>query len=380
MAFQYPPPPAPSTRDILEQKLGPASDFIISHHNIADLRQWAILLGENPVDISVMTRAALANLYHEKGPGGSSDARPSQVQLDAADLISRVVQAIGEGVTSMTALRSIIREEIPTVDMLQTLAQQVYDALPPRRLDVTTNAGTVQLSGPMHYRTADVIRVAALGHHIMLVGPAGCGKTTIGEHVARALQFPFYITSTVMDTHELLGFVDGHGNYKLTAFRQAYETGGVWVADEIDAWDAAALLTANSALANGFITFPDSPVAVRRHPNFRMIATANTFGHGADRIYIGRNELDAASLDRFATITVDYDTNLEQMLCGGNPSWLHRVWKVRKAVEDKRIRHVVSTRAIIFGSQALQVGIPQVEVESMYLFKGMNESDREKVG
>ena len=28
------------------------------------------------------------------------------------------------------------------------------------------------------------------------------------------------------------------------------------VADEIDAWDVAALLAANSALANGFCTFP----------------------------------------------------------------------------------------------------------------------------
>jgi cobaltochelatase CobS len=190
---------------------------------------------------------------------------------------------------------------------------------------------------------------------------------------------PFYITSTVIDTHELMGFVDGHGVYHRTPFREAYENGGVWVADEIDAWDAAALLTANSALANGIATFPDSHTPVKRHPDFRMIATANTFGHGADRVYIGRNELDAASLDRFAVIAIDYDTTLEQALSNGNPLWLNRVWQVREQVQSRNIRHVVSTRAIINGSIALSVGIPQREVEEMYLFKGMSKSDREKI-
>jgi hypothetical protein len=125
--------------------------------------------------------------------------------------------------------------------------------------------------------------------------------------------------------------------------------------------------------------FPDSPAPIARHPNFRMVATANTFGHGADRVYVGRNELDAASLDRFATINVGYDLTLERMLCNGNVEWLEYVWRIRKKVTENKIRHVVSTRAIIMGSAALQVGIPRDEVEEIYLWKGLSKKDREKI-
>ena len=230
-----------------------------------------------------------------------------------------------------------------------------------------------------HYRTPLVIQIASLGHAIMLVGPAGCGKTTIGEHVAAALDLQFYITNAINDTHELMGFVDGYGKYHSTPFRIAFERGGVWIADEIDAWDGSVLLAANSALANGFASFPDSQKPVVRHPDFRMVATANTFGSGADRVYVGRNELDAASLDRFAVLTVDYDLTLERMFAGQHDRWLERVWNVRKSVMDKKIRHVVSSRAISMGAAALSAGIDWDVCEDIYLFKGLSKSDRGKV-
>jgi len=230
-----------------------------------------------------------------------------------------------------------------------------------------------------HAVTKLVTQIVGMKHPVLLVGPAGCGKTTIGEQVASDLNLPFFITSTIFDTHELLGFVDGHGQYHSTAFRQAFENGGVWIADEIDAWDAAALLAANSALANGFATFPDCPKPVVRHVNFRMIGTANTFGSGADRLYVGRNELDAASLDRFATVDVDYDPVIEMNVCNSNIEWLEYVREVRSNVERLKIRHVVSTRAVAMGSKALENGIDLRTVCNLYLFKGMSKNDRERV-
>src|SRR5690606_33437279 len=115
--------------------------------------------------------------------------------------------------------------------------------------------------------------------------------------------------------------------------------------------------------------FPDRDAPILRNTNFRMVATANTVGNGADRVYIGRNELDAASLDRFATLTVDYDLNLERAFCNGNTKWLEHVWSVRKRVSEKNIRHVVSTRAIIMGSVAIANGLTWEQCEDIYLFK-----------
>jgi hypothetical protein len=347
----------------LERLLGPPSDFILSNRLIQPLRRWAIAIGVAPVEVYAMTNVELSNLYHERADEIKSEA--TELQRLAADLLLKLTATVQSNKVDPDLLREIIRAEL--------------ENLPTRKIEILGLQSNIILDGPLHQSTERIIQICAIGHPVMMVGPAGCGKTTIGNHAARALNLPFYITSTVTETHQLTGFIDGHGVYHRTPFRDAFEYGGLWVPDEIDAWDAAALLVANSALANGYSVFPDSPAPIARHPNFRMVATANTFGHGADRVYVGRNELDAASLDRFATINVGYDLTLERMLCNGNVEWLEYVWKIRKAVNENKIRHVVSTRAIIMGSAALQVGIPRDEVEEIYLFKGMSKKDRDKI-
>jgi cobaltochelatase CobS len=340
-------------------------NFIVT----ADSRHLAIAqlvdAGHDPARLHSLTNVALGNLYHAAAAGDT----PTDAQRLGARILMDVLAALPHGVPNEEAIRQIVRQEMQTI----------LDAIPPQRLEIVGPRGSVTLDGPHHYRTPIIIQVVALNHATMLIGPAGCGKTTIGEHTAKALQLPFYITSVINDTHELMGFVDGYGKYHTTPFRQAFEHGGVWIGDEIDAWDASALLAANSALANGYANFPDRPERIVRHPDFRIIATANTFGTGADRVYVGRNELDAASLDRFATINVDYDLDLERMFANGADAWLDHVWKVRKSVNEKRIRHVVSSRAISTGAAALAAGIPWDEVNEMYLFKGMSEKDRLKV-
>ncbi len=312
-------------------------------------------------------------------PLPGTDKSPSQMLADMIRLIA------GDSVKAITD-ESRVAEMI--TEALQSYKNEVGDIVADAfnnhtpsvkitRLEVTTPVGINVLEGVQHCMTTKTILATSIGP-AMLIGPAGCGKTTIGKNVAKAFGFDFYITSIVFDTHELLGFVDGHGNYKTTAFRQAFENGGVWVADEVDAWDAAALLAANSALANGYCTFPDSALPVKRHDNFRMIATANTYGHGADRIYVGRNELDGATLDRFGCIDMTYDRVLEKAL-STHDEWLEYVWKVRDAVEKHSIRHVVSTRAILFGQHGLSIGLDRADVEEMYVFKGMSKNDRKMI-
>jgi cobaltochelatase CobS len=332
---------------------------------------YLVGLGHHDAELALLGNVALMNLYHEAG----GEASPSNDQLDAARIAIATAQALGIGAEG---LRAIVREEIASEACREAVLGHLA-ALAPRKLEVVSPRGSVVIEERMHYRTELVIQVVGLGDAVMMVGPAGCGKTTIGEHTAKALQLPFYITSTINDTHELIGFVDGHGKYHDTPFRNAYEHGGVWVGDEVDAWDAAALLAANSALANGICAFPDSPLPVRQHADFRAVMTANTYGTGADRMYVGRNELDAASLDRFAMIEVDYDIELERMFAGDQHKWLEHVWKVRKIVNEKRIRHVVSSRAIAKGARALANGMRWETVNALYLMKGISAADRKKV-
>ena len=360
----------------LEIELGPRDEYILWNDQIPLLREWAILRGYKPFDVHRMKAVELANIYHNDTPAPS--ATP-----DINDVIIKVLEAVNAPGFEVSLTRRIARsemqQEILTGETTKRLIKETLEELAPRQLIVTSPQGNVTLDGLQHYMTETIIRIASLNHPIMMVGPAGCGKTTIGQQTARALNLPFYITSTINDTHELTGFIDGYGKYHSTPFRAAFEFGGVWVADEIDAWDASALLAANAALANGYTTFPDRDQPTPRHFNFRMVATANTFGTGADRVYIGRNELDAASLDRFAMVTVDYDLNLERAFCNGNVKWLEHVWQLRKRVAEKNIRHVVSTRAIINGSVALASGMQWEQVNNIYLLKGLSETDRAKI-
>jgi cobaltochelatase CobS len=41
-----------------------------------------------------------------------------------------------------------------------------------------------------------------------------------------------------------------------------------------------------------------------------IVATANTFGTGADRVYVGSLQIDGATLDRFAFLEWPYDEGL----------------------------------------------------------------------
>lgn len=304
--------------------------IVDTQDKVRELRQWAVSSKSlTPSEALAMPIVDLINLYHDQNLQAKQH-RMAQAFLD---------------------LCAAMNDSPPSASGGAPVARKSDGAIP-------------------HYRTEIVLTAIRAGHPVMLVGPAGCGKTTIGEHVAADLELPLYITSTINDVHELHGFIDGHGVYHRTPFREAFEHGGVWIADEIDAWDAGALLAANSALANGIVTFPDSPRPIKRHANFRMIATANTYGTGASRDYIGRNELDAASLDRFAVIAVDYDLNIERAVSNGNEQWLNHVWEIRKLCAEKKIRHVVSTRAIINGSAALKAGMAWDDVNEIYLTKG----------
>ena len=229
-------------------------------------------------------------------------------------------------------------------------------------------------TGLFHRVLPDVIKMLSAGVNVMMVGPAGSGKTTIAAQASEALGLPFFFNGALNSEYKLTGFVDAQGRIVSTAFRKAYETGGVYLFDEIDASMPDALLAFNAALSNGHADFPDGSVS--RHEKFHCIAAANTFGRGADRVYVGRNQLDGASLDRFCVINVDYDEDLERALAS-NDNWTSYVQKVRKAVFDLKIRHVVSPRASIAGANMLAAGLERVFVEEAALFKGM---DRDTLG
>lgn len=249
-----------------------------------------------------------------------------------------------------------------------------------------TVSGEIVTEENVHAAVAEIIVWVRAGIAVNLVGPAGSGKTTACEQVARHLGLAFRFTSAVRQEHKLLGFIDAGGTYHRTAFRDAYELGGLFLFDEIDASSAEALVAFNSALANGICDFPDGPV--RAHADFRAIAAANTFGRGADRQYVGRNQLDAATLDRFAVVEFDYDAALEQRLAanafrsaGGTDeaileNWVRFVQRVREIAGQQKVRHVVSPRASIMGARFIANGGGTEAAANALIWKGLSTDQR----
>jgi cobaltochelatase CobS len=240
--------------------------------------------------------------------------------------------------------------------------------------------GEVRELGKTHRSVPQLIRYLKLNRNVMLVGPAGSFKTSSAEKAAEALNLEFYMTSVGMQTSkaDLLGYQDAHGNTVRTHLRNAYENGGLFLLDEVDAGNANVLTVINALLANNVAAFPDK--MVRRHKDFRFVAAGNTFGRGADRQYVGRNQLDAATLDRFVVLYWDYDEDFEMTVAGTDQSeWVRYVQKVRKAVERAKVRYIVSPRASIDGATLLRDGVPRKEVEEVRLWGGMTEDDRRKV-
>src|SRR4029077_8167146 len=195
--------------------------------------------------------------------------------------------------------------------------------------------------------------------------------------VANALGLDFYLQSNLETGFQVLGYMDAHGKYQGTMFRQAWEHGGVMMLDEIDGFQPGAALALNGALANGVCSFPDGMIA--RHKDCCIIAGANTTGLGGGTEYVGRNRLDVATLDRFNMLAWPLDEALEAALCPIS-DWLDIVREVRSNVAARSFKNVMITpRASIYGCSLIEAGLSIDRVMASTLKKGMTEAQWDQV-
>lgn len=283
------------------------------------------------------------------------------VDNPAVDYLRKAVNA-----PSIPEVKKMIQEEIIHMNMLNKIELTVGDVK------------TELKDEPRHFLFPEILQTVNANVPTALIGPAGSGKSTVGEQIADALDFKFYLQNAVTGTHELAGYMDANGKYNTTTFRQAFENGGLLFIDEVDTSDPGALKWANSALANGRAMFPDKPDPVNRHAKFRVMIAANTFGTGADRMYVGANQLDASTLDRFVFFDFGYDEKLETALAG-NIDWAKRVQELRAAAMTEKARIVISPRASINGAKLLAAGWKQELVEERVIWKGIDGELKKRI-
>lgn len=284
---------------------------------------------------------------------------------DQGHSFSKRIDTVSESVTNM---RSELLAEV--ADIALGAAAEALKQLSPTRIEISLNPEVPAAPlGLVHKKTPMIIKALASGVNVYMHGPAGSGKTTVARKCAEAFQLEFYFAAKVESEYMLLGFKDAKGETVRTQFRDAYEHGGVFLFDEMDASSASAVVALNAALANGVCPFPDG--IVHRHARFYAIGAGNTKLTGATRAYQGRNQLDAASIDRFAFIEFGYDDELERALAT-DQGWCKYVQAVRAAVAERGLNHLVTPRATYDGCRLLADGFDWAEVASMCIYKGLD--------
>lgn len=151
--------------------------------------------------------------------------------------------------------------------------------------------------------------------NILMVGPTGCGKTTLIQELASILNQPFrrYNLNGQVKVAHFLGektlepsddgqaivvWVDG-------VLPQAMRCGFWLLLDELDMCPPQILAALQGVLEQDkiLVIMDNQGEVVKPHPDFRIFATANTLGKGDESgLYAGTNILNEAFLDRFGTI------------------------------------------------------------------------------
>lgn len=285
--------------------------------------------------------------------------------LDATDVFASDQVIVDTETFDAEKVRQIVKDELDSHNR-----SIVIEKLP---------ENTFKNMGMQHYQFETILKLVSARLDIFLAGPAGSGKTTCACKVAEALGIPFYMMAVGKMTtkSDIFGYCDATGKYNRSLFREAYENGGVFLMDEIDAGHPNTLTGINAMLDNGIGAFPDQ--MIDRHEDFVFVASGNTYGTGADRQYVGRNAIDGATRNRFAFIDFGYDEALESAI-STDSDWTRYVQSIRAAVNELGEKILVTPRASIKGSKLLATNsFEWDELTEMLIFQGADSNIKTRV-
>jgi cobaltochelatase CobS len=204
------------------------------------------------------------------------------------------------------------------------------------------------------------------GDKCLLVGPTGCGKSQMVLQLAARANIPLIRFNLHGETSvsNFLGHwvVQGKEMEFLEGVLPTAMRKGSWLLlDELDSCTPQVSFLLHSVLEEkGCLVMADKDgEVVEPHPDFRIVATANTIGKGEDSgLYTGTQILNEAFLDRFGTvIRMDYlpfdeevkvliekAPNLEPVIAAGLTTVAS---EIRKAFTEETVYCTFSTRRLV---------------------------------
>ena len=332
-------------------------------------------------------------------PAAATDEHRGHFEVDAATLegcVAKVLAPISDALLAQNDEREsnlAARQQAFNTNAAKSIAQacvkealKQLDARVPRQVNIIVQRddGTKWQSDSaqaQHPQFEELLRMATLRKDdgyapgIFIAGERGSGKTTGTRNAASALGLTWFSNGAISFSSEMLGYMDGHGNYHRTPFRNAFELGGWYTFDEVDRSDPGALLAVNPHLANNEAAFPDG--MVKRHKDCIITATGNTWGLGATLEFSGATKLDEAFLSRFEIkLPWDVDTTFERKLVA-NADWHDYVQQARQRIRDAGIKYTIDSRAAIAGARMIsQLGYTHAQAAKQTYLASLKPDQR----
>jgi len=234
----------------------------------------------------------------------------------------------------------------------------------------------------------------------MLIGDAGAGKSSLVVQMAAQLNRPLIRLNLngESDTSVLLGRdypVVSETGVRTMAYRkgplaEAVEQGYWLLLDEIDAALQPVLFCLQQVLEDGgkLVLEDTESTVIKKHPNFRLFATANTIGiSGRNRmLYSGTvQRMNEATLDRFGCLLyVPYmppdqeEAVISRKVPELDVDFVRAIIRIaqetRKNLQDDRLSCTFSTRRCLQWAQAMTRFHP-LRAAKMTVLNKLNQED-----
>ena len=204
------------------------------------------------------------------------------------------------------------------------------------------------------------------GEKVLLVGPTGLGKSTLVEQLGARLNWPVIrvAASGGLTESDLLGewtVRDGETVFNYGFLPRAMRMGAICLVDEIDGMEPSVAFAIHQMMEDEgrLVLLQNGGEVIEPHERFRLVATANTLGHGNESgLYTGTRVLNEAFLDRFAAVfRMSYmppgkEAAIVRRRAPGCRDTLVRklvnvAGKVREAIDQEELYCTFSTRRLI---------------------------------
>lgn len=330
----------------------------------------------SPIHYMSFEKTSVAQVQQERReaytPGPSFDIERLSSEIDEMfdKKLGEAVQSHSEiSVHSLQAAKQLMTDYLTKVkSTFQDIKSELLAEVSRGRTTIILNDITqIDVQFMDHPKMEDVVKSMNLHHKVMLVGPAGTGKTFMVAEIAERMNLPFYKYSCSRDSsvHDLLGYKQPRSEeYLETVFLKAYEQGGVFLVDEYDAMSGDMSLFFNGVADNSkFISIPhrDSAPVAKKHKDFYLVMCGNTWGKGSIE-FSGRDFQDMALMDRFRLCRhhIGYHNALEKEWMGVNYNY---AIALRESLE--KIGNYLSTRNIEDISNLINSGVDKKEITAM---------------